>query len=433
MKDGMIGVGIVGVGFRGGGNLGRRMAEVSAETGLRVVALCDERRDRLEEVQADLGSAFSERGVTVSPRGYTDAADLVTDPDLDLLVVTTPQYAHRPPTLAGLDAGKKVYVEKPLAHDLADARAIYEAMVQHRSPILMGFTRRYEAPWRMAFDLVRNGIIGELHMILLRDVIPFHTFFHRWHRRTKWSGGALNDKSSHHFDVMNWFAGSRAQTLSALGGRRVFHPDPSAPARCLECDRDCPYRVGPTRGRKLSQEQMRIEGDSWTRATDEIHRVDNCVFLPGADSKDHAIMQVGFRNGVVGSLFVSFFGPRSEDQETMELVGTKGRIHLNRHRGELDVLSEYGRKHETIDCRCEEFASSHFGADLELVREMVRFAAGAPPVVSVPEGFEATRMVMATHASIAAGGTTIDMTAFEGADLPARLQDLWPPPNPSAP
>jgi len=424
MENNMTGVGIVGVGSRGGGNLGRRMAEAAAETGLRVVALCDERRDRLEEVQTDLRDAFRDNGVVVSPHGYTDVGDLVTHPDLDLVVVTTPQCAHKAPALAGLDAGKKVYVDKPLAHNLADARTIYEAMIKHRNPILLGFTRRYEAPWRTAFDLLQDGVIGELHMILLRDVIPFHTFFHRWHRRMKWSGGALNDKSSHHFDVMNWFSGSRAKTLSAIGGRRVFHPDPSAPTRCLECDRKCPYRIGPTRGRKLSQEQMRIEGDSWTRATDEFHRVDNCVFLPGADIKDHAIMQVAFQNGVVGSLFVSFFGPRSEDQETMELVGTKGRILLNRHRGELNVVSDYGKKHEVIDCRREEFGSTHFGADLELVREMARFATGETPVVSAPEGFEATRMVMAAHASIAAGGTTIDMTTFEGADLPARFRAL---------
>lgn len=424
MKDETIGVGIVGVGSRGGNNLGRRMAETATETGLRVVALCDERGDRLEEVQADLRCAFGERGVDVAPSGYADVSELVRDPDLDLVVVTTPQCAHRPPALAGLEAGKNVYVDKPLAHNLVDARAIYEAMIRHRSPILMGFTRRYEVPWRKAFELVHDGVIGELHMILLRDVIPFHTFFHRWHRRMEWSGGALNDKSSHHFDVMNWFAGSRARTLSAVGGRRVFHTDPEAPARCLECERECPYRIGATRGKTLSQEQMSIEGNSWTNAEAEFHRADNCVFLPGADIKDHAIMQVAYENGVVGSLFVSFFGPRSEDQETMELVGTKGRILLNRHRGELDVTSEYGKKHELIDCKGEEFGTSHFGADLELVREMARFAGGASPVVSAPEGFEATRMVMATHASIGAGGTTIDMTAFDGADLPARFEEV---------
>ncbi|MBT3375959.1 MAG: Gfo/Idh/MocA family oxidoreductase [Lentisphaerae bacterium] len=421
MQDGTIGVGIVGLGFRGGNNLGRRMAEAASETGLRVVALCDERSDRLAEVQADLRDAFEEEGVTISPRGYADAAQLVEDPELDLVVVTTPQCVHREPALAGLEAGKRVYVDKPLAHDMADARAICEAMTTHRKPILLGFTRRYEVPWRKAYDLVQDGVIGDLHMVLLRDVIPFHSYFHRWHRRMEWSGGALNDKSSHHFDVMNWFSGSRARTLSAVGGRRVFHAKPDAPARCLECDQECPYRVGPTRGRKLTQEQMDIEGDSWTRATDEFHRVDNCVYLPGADIKDHAIMQVAYENGIVGSLFVSFFGPRSDDQETMELVGTKGRILLNRHRGELDIVSDYGKSHELIDCKSEEFGSSHFGADLELVREMARFAGGASPLVSAPEGFEATRMVMATHASIAAGGTTIDMTAYDGADVPSRF------------
>jgi predicted dehydrogenase len=142
--------------------------------------------------------------------------------------------------------------------------------------------------------------------------------------------------------------------------------------------------------------------------------MDTCVYLPGADIKDHAMIQVAFDNGVVGSLIVSFFGPRAHDQETMELVGTRGRIMLNRHNGALEIISNYGDERETIDCRGTDFQSSHFGADLELARELRRFADGKPPVVSARHGYEATRLVMATHQAIDAGGGTVLMD-----DMPA--------------
>ncbi|MBN2449948.1 MAG: Gfo/Idh/MocA family oxidoreductase [Lentisphaeria bacterium] len=407
-------VAIVGAGSRGLYNLATRIAESAAETGLRVTALCDRRQERLDEACEYLGAAFREHGVDCRPRGTTDWNEVAADPAIDAVMVTTPQCFHREPAVAALRAGKRVYVDKPLAHTLEDARAILEEQTRTGHPVMVGFTRRYEAPWQRARELLRSGAIGDLHMAILRDIIPFHTFFHRWHRRRQWSGGALNDKSSHHCDVLNWFAESRALRISAMGGRRVFRTREDAPARCLDCpDRECPYRIGPTRGRRLSQEEMEIKGNAWLHAESEFERADTCVYLPGADIKDHAVIQVAYENGVVGSLIVSFFGPKAEDQETMELVGTRGTILLNRHTGSLRLITDHGRTLKTEDCRSADFQGSHFGADAELVRRFRRFCDGEPPVVSAIEGYEATRMIMAVHDAIDAGGATIDLTSRE--------------------
>ena len=100
----------------------------------------------------------------------------------------------------------------------------------------------------------------------------------------------------------------------------MFLPREDAPERCLECDLDCPYRVDPTRGKVKSPEELSLTGDAWTHATDEYHRVDTCVYKPGADILDHATIQVAYENGMVASLFVSFFGPRAEDQETRSMI-----------------------------------------------------------------------------------------------------------------
>jgi hypothetical protein len=67
-----------------------------------------------------------------------------------------------------------------------------------------------------------------------------------------------------------------------------------------------------------------------------------------------------------------------------------------------------------VDCRDEEFGTSHFGADLALIREIRRFCDGAPPTVSAREGLEATRMVMAALQSMDGGGVTIEMANVPG-------------------
>ena len=409
----IVNVGIIGAGFRGVNTLAERIAEVSVETGLRVSALCDTRPDRLDECRIHLTKLFADQGVDVDIDIYTEFEDLVRDRNVDLVMVTTPQCAHKGPAISSIESGKKTYCDKPIAHTLDDALAIFEAEKQSGNEMILGFTRRYEAPWRKAYEFVQAGEIGDLHMMQIRDIIPFHTYFHRWHRRRAWSGDAINDKSSHHMDVFNWFANDRAERVTGMGGRRVFVEKQDAPKRCLVCDLECPWRVKPTRGRMKSQEEFSLTGDSWMNAEEEYNRVDNCVYLPGADILDHASFQIQYGNGILASLWVSFFGPKADDQETFELIGTKGRIILTRHTGMLDIVTDYGESRETIDCKRDDFGSSHFGADLELVRELRTFCDGAKPLVSSRNGLEAARLIEAGLRSVYAGGERVLMSDVE--------------------
>lgn len=402
-----IGIGIIGAGRRGIRCLASRIVDTVEETDFRIVALCDRRPERLSESESYLINQFANKGITAKISRYDDYQALIDDPAVDLVMITTPQNFHRAPAIAALQSGKKVYCDKPIAHTMADARAIMAAEAETHNPMVMGFTRRYENAWRKAFQLVQDGVVGNLHMLQIRAIIPYNVYFHTWHRRREWSGGALNDKSSHHMDVFNWFAQSQAQHISAFGGTRVFLPQDDAPTRCLECDRDCPYRVYPSQYDPAQQDEIAAIGESWKTAETVFERFDNCVYLPGADIKDHATVQIQYKNGVLASLFLSFFGPKAPDQETFEIVGDKGRIILTRQTGTLDVVSDYGNQHETIDCRDAESSSSHFGADLKLIREIRAFYDGAAPVVSAQNGYEATKMIMAVHDSIDSDGVLV--------------------------
>lgn len=403
-----VGIGIIGTGGRGTTCLGRRIVETCRETGFRVVAVNDVNPDRMGEAKGYLTAKFAEKGIDADIQCHETDTALVADPNVDIVVITSPQYAHCSNATVALRSGKKTYVDKPIAHNLEDAAKIVEEEQRAASPMLMGFTRRYEGAWRTAFDMVRDGVIGETRMLLLRAVIPSHVYFHKFYRRREWSGGVLNEKSAHHFDVFNWFAQSRATQLSAIGGQAVYLPQEDAPARCSECDRECPYRLGP-RGQSGAQDQVALFGHSWMAETEEIYRHDNCVYLPGSDNCDHATVQMLYENGVTASLFLCVFGPRAHDQETFEIVGTSGRIILNRHEAQLDVASDYGKKHEIIDCRDEDTKSSHFGADLELVREMRRWYDGALPLVSAKDGYQATRMSLSAVQSLTDNGMVVPL------------------------
>ena len=144
---------------------------------------------------------------------------------------------------------------------------------------------------------------------------------------------------------------------------------------------------------------------------------DVCAYAPGADLYHNGSIHFSYGSGVIASYFYSIFGPHAQDEETIELVGTKGRMILTRHTGTLDIVSEYGREHCVLDCRDEHSGGTHFGADIELIMELRRFCDGAPPLVSAHSGLEATRMVMAAFKSMDGNGLTVQMAEIPDASM----------------
>jgi len=414
-------IGIIGTGNRGITCIGRQVAEQAAELDLAITAFCNPTESRMRVALEDVNEAAARAGrAPFSPRFHSDPGALVADPEVDLVVITSPTAAHAEAAIPALRSGKKVYLDKPIAHTLEDAVAIRRAELEAANPMIMGFTRRYEEPWLRLREIVREGRIGDLKMMLVRAVIPYHFYFQTWHRRRAVSGGALNDKGSHYTDVFNWFAElageGRAARVNAFGGRHVFHEEEGAPEFCPECDRDCPYRAGGEG--PGTQDQVRGAVDrSYATETDPAKRKDHCVYKPGADIFDHASIHYQYEHGIVAAIFYSVYGPQAEDEETLEVVGTKGRAILTRLRGEIDLVTDYGVKsHEVIQCKAEAFETSHFGADRRLVREMAAFARGGESPVHGGHGLEATRMILAAKRSVDEGGRTVALD--EMADCP---------------
>lgn len=413
---------VIGAGERGVYVLGARAVELAAETDIVIRVLCDTNEARAAEGKAFLEERYRAAGHDIRIEVETDFRRVIAREDIDTVFVTTYTAEHREPTVAALDAGKQVYLDKPMATTLEDAEAIMQAEARAGRPVIMGFTRRYEPTWRRAVELLRDGAIGELETVLLRSVIPYARYLQRWHRRQDRSGGALNDKVSHYFDALNWIARSRAETLSAIGGRSsVFAPDPTAPRRCRECDRDCPFRALPGPNRPEIGIVYRLDPDyrkqevgiftrpTWAEADAEDAQIDNCVYSPDSDITDHAVVSIGYENGVKASLFWNIFGPSAEDEETLELVGSSGRLRLTRDTGEIDLVSNYGAHHETIDARGEHFESSHFGADVELLHEVRNHFEGHDPPAGTADGYESLRMVEATQRAVDQGGRMLSL------------------------
>ncbi len=421
-----IGVGIIGAGERGVHVLGARLAEMVRETRLRIVALCDVDERRLAEGKAVIEAMYAEAGVQSSIRTFSAYEQLIGDESVECVFVTTFTSFHRGPTVAALKAGKPVYLDKPMATTEEDGAAILEAERSCGRSVIMGFTRRYEHSWREAYEYVRSGAIGDLQMILLRSIIPYARYLQRWHRESNLSGGGLNDKVAHYYDVLNWFAGSTPTVLSAMGGRSsVFAPDETAPLRCRDCDRICPFRAVTNNTVHELGQVYRLDAEyrkqkkgvfsqaSWTDAREDTQSLDNCVFHADENLLDHAVVSISYANGVKASIFWTIFGPNADDEESIELIGSSGRLRLTRNTGAIDIVSDYGLEEKTIDARGKHFGSSHFGADIELIRTIEQYCDGASPPVTTEDGFNALMMVEATQRSLRSEGVPVALDAVE--------------------
>ncbi len=414
MSSKTIRVGIIGTGSRGITCIGRQIAEQSRELNMAITAFCNRTAERMRVALDDVNATATAAGnEAFSPKFYCDAESLINDENVDVVVITTATSSHLEAARPALRSGKKVYLDKPIAHTIADAVAIREEEHRSKNPMIMGFTRRYEKPWVELHQLLESGVIGDLKMMLMRAVLPYSFYFQTWHRTRAISGGALNDKASHYTDVFNWFARGRCLQVNAFGGRNVFQVREDAPEFCAVCDWDCPYRASQTRLDTQDQTRGAVDA-SYENETDPLKRKDNCVYKVGADIFDHASIHYQYDNGIVATIFYNVYGPKSDDEETFELVGTKGRMILTRMRGEIDLVTDYGdRRHEVITCRAEAFDSSHFGADRKLIQEIAAFARGGVSPVNGWYGMEATRMTRAAMQSIDEGGNTLRMS-----DLP---------------
>jgi len=200
----MLRVGIIGTGL-----VAREHARSIGMTGgrLSLVAAADTAADRLTGFCDDFDIA----------RRYAGADALIADPEVDLVVITTPPAAHEAPAVAALDAGKYVLCEKPLAHTLASAQKIAEAEARNPGKLSVGYQFRYEPQFRRMKWLVDNGWLGEVRSAL----IARHSYIPHSDPGTGWwgvwsvaGGGVLITQLIHELDMLQLVMG-KATSVSA--------------------------------------------------------------------------------------------------------------------------------------------------------------------------------------------------------------------------
>jgi len=228
-----IGMGFIGMGLISDGHL----RSFSGMPNVQPIAVCDVKRWKLEQASAIL-TEREYKGFLATSR----FEEVIAHPDVDAICVTTPDHWHAAIALAAMKAGKDVYIEKPMTLTIEEGKALVAAERSHGRIVQVGSQQRSSPHFRIAANLVRNGLIGEVKEVYCRlgqfppppeeetivpvpegfdydrwlGPTPFFPYSENrvegnygggWRRYWEYGSRKLGDWGAHHFDIVQWALG----------------------------------------------------------------------------------------------------------------------------------------------------------------------------------------------------------------------------------
>ncbi|PZG19537.1 Gfo/Idh/MocA family protein [Nonomuraea aridisoli] len=302
-----------------------------------IVALCDTNRTRMAYYAERIGGEVP----CFAPEEFDKVLELA-----DAVIVTTVDAAHARYVCAALDAGRDVIVEKPLTTDAEGCAAIAAAAERAAGKLIVTFNYRYSPRNSAVRRLLMEGAIGEVtsvHFEWTLDTIHGADYFRRWHRERANSGGLLVHKSTHHFDLVNWWLGAAPELVFAQTDLRFYGAE-NARRRGLD---ERPARGQGAPGLGSDPFILDISQDARLRRLylDAEHEDgyirDQDVFGEGIDIDDNMSVLVRYGNRAI--LTYSLHAHAPWEGYRVAFNGTAGRL-------ELDVVErEWTPPHAAID------------------------------------------------------------------------------------
>lgn len=328
----------VGIGMIGCGGRQQALARtlLADRDGLRVVALCDPSEEAINATQ---------RLCSHDAKVYGDITDLIADPEVDWVMIGTPNSLHREQAIAAMEAGKDVFCEKPLATTFEDCIAMRDVHQRTGKKFFIGFTLRYSPHYTRLQQLIAEGAVGQIISMELNETLGFNHggFIHQdWRRLTRFGGPLLLEKCCHDIDVANWLTDSLPTRVASFGGCNFFRPE-----NAHHID-----RVGPKPG----------TGEPPFMTHNKRPNVTN-PFVADKDVVDNQVVIMEYANDVRATFF--FNCSTGMPQRRAHICGTEGTLVADALRGEIQI-DRIAWDEPTVIHHSKTGGGGHGGADPKL-------------------------------------------------------------------
>jgi len=335
MKE--LGIGVIGAWGRG------KLAHCAhqPENGCRIVAGADVYAPNLEQFRDRYdGDVFT----------TDDYHELLKRDEVGAVFVASPDFLHEEHGVAALEAGKAVYLEKPMAITIEGCDRLLRTAMATGSKLYLGHNmRHFQAILKMK-EVIDSGMIGEVQAAWCRHFVSNggDWYFKDWHAEQRYSTGLLLQKGAHDIDVLHWLCGGYTRRVTGMGKLSVYNR--------------CATRPREERGNPHPSEQ------AWPPLS-------NTGFSPDIDVEDHSMILMQLDNGVQANYMQCHYTPDSCRNYTF--IGTRGRVENLGDHGTCKVIVHTDRSGASlgpdVTYQLKPQQGSHGGSDPCIVNEFLDF------------------------------------------------------------
>lgn len=354
-----------------------------------IVGLCDSCLSRARFHQERLQTQYDYAEVPVYPASSFDKMLQETRPDC--VVVCTPDGDHHRYILEALTAGLDVVTEKPMTINATCCQEILDTAEKSPGTMQVAFNYRWAPGATAVKQLLDSGVIGkvfQVNMEYLLNTSHGADYFRRWHAEKDISGGLLVHKSTHHFDLINWWIDSIPETVFALGGlyfygrENAYHRGdghltgyPRYHGNVTHAEDPFAFIYDDADEDQVYNRRLYLDGEE-----ESGYLRDRNVFGDHVSIEDVMNVMISYRTGVLLNYSLNAFSPK--EGYRVSFTGERGRVeYVEEHQpdileadGERKPLSEHakGGEHRLIvyphfkksyGVSIPEAEGGHWGAD----------------------------------------------------------------------
>ena len=292
-----------------------------------------------------IGKDYAEKNNFFPSQEYSSLNEMLSNEKLDLLMIGSPNHLHLDHIKIGLNAGIKIFAEKPIVVDEAQSFELARLLGEFgQDQVLVGLVLRYSQHARSVRNLIDKNILGNIISIEASEhIMPWHGgfFMRNWRRKEKFSGGFMLEKCCHDIDFYNMIVGCRVKRVASFGGRSSFIPE-NKPENNLE-------------------EFTKYNLTGW--------QAKESVFDSDADIVDHQVAIIEYDNGATLAFHTNMRVP--DEFRRFAVIGTNGMVEGDFVRGFLKAHDQ--QNNVVLD---EDYGAAfgmvkgHYGADNLMLKDI---------------------------------------------------------------
>lgn len=295
-----------------------------------LVGFCDINPARMEYTNKMINEDYGHPPVATYLSNEFDK--MVKEQKPDVIIVTSVDRTHDTYIIRAMELGCDVITEKPMTVDEEKCQEILDAVERTGRNVRVAFNYRYAPHNTKIRELIMDGVIGDVYSVHFEWLLNTRhgaDYFRRWHRDKRNSGGLLVHKSTHHFDLVNFWLGSQPKTVFALGGLNFYGRENAEKrgvtefyqrAHGSEIAKNDPFALKMEGNERL--ESMYLNAEKY-----DGYQRDQSVFGDGISIEDTMGVLVGYKNKAVLTYSLNAYMPWEGFR--VNLNGSKGRIEVS--------------------------------------------------------------------------------------------------------